>query len=147
MRIIFIIILSVLISSCLRTGKKSEYIRGLQGQSINTAVQALGYPDAEREFNGTKIYNWNTTETQDEYEIYGSGGTSTKEECSYKRVDGERKRVCEQVTTEVAPQKAGGGTYTCNIVMGVQGDTITSVDLQYNVSSAQCERRLRIQVE
>ena len=146
MRIIFIIILSVLISSCLRTGKKTEYIRGLQGQSINTAVQALGYPDTERDFNGTKIYNWNNTETVDEYEI-GSARTSTKEVCTDKDIDFETKTVCEQVTVEVAPQKFGGGTYTCNIVMGVQGDTITSVDLQYNINSVQCERRLRIQVE
>ena len=143
MKYFYLIILSIIISGCLNTGKKRDYIYGLQGQNINTAVQALGYPDTEREFNGTKIYNWNTTVESEGYEIYGSGGT--KEVCTDKDIDFETKRVCEQV--EVAPQRVEGGTYTCNIIMGVQGNTITSVDMQYNISTAQCTRRLKVKVD
>lgn len=48
------------VSGC-ATHQLDESLRGLIGQPVSVAVAHLGYPDAEREVMGTKIYVWSSS--------------------------------------------------------------------------------------
>lgn len=127
-RIFAVLAMPFALSGCMTWGSFNERLTNLGGNSIDVAIDRLGYPSDERTIAGRHLFTWSTSSSGVVFMPQTSYSTAT----AYNRFG---TTTATGTTTSYAPMPV---SYGCQVILEVDGNNrITRYQYSGNIGGCQ----------